>query len=168
MTNKTQRIKFEGKEYEIDVRARFIARDSNGSIWAYEASPAWNEWRGQWGYAIGDSLWCERIGEGKMFEENRPASRDSLKEVESIKIQDPAPSTDKQYAVGQRDIEQLDEGGYYTRHIYAMTHEGLYSKSDIAAELAHRDLQIDMLRLAIEKQTQIAIGILEKLNDTTL
>ena len=76
--------------------------------------------------------------------------------------------TDKQYAVGQRDIEQLDEGGYYTRHIYAMTNEGLYSKSDIAAELAHRDLQIDMLRLALEKQTQIAIGILEKLNDTTL
>lgn len=71
--------------------------------------------------------------------------------------------TDKQYAVGQRDIEQLDEGGYYTRHIYAMTHEELYSKSDIAAELAHRDLQIDMLRLALEKQTQIAIGILEKL-----
>lgn len=76
--------------------------------------------------------------------------------------------TDKQYAVGQRDIEQLDEGGYYTRHIYAMTNEGLYSKSDIAAELAHRDLQIDMLRLALEKQTQIAIEILEKLNDTTL
>lgn len=71
--------------------------------------------------------------------------------------------TDKQYAVGQRDIEQLDEGGYYTRHIYAMTHEGLYSKSDIGAELAHRDLQIDMLRLALEKQTQIAIEILEKL-----
>ncbi|QBQ77384.1 hypothetical protein WFH_00096 [Escherichia phage vB_EcoM_WFH] len=76
--------------------------------------------------------------------------------------------TDKQYAVGQRDIEQLDEGGYYTRHIHAMTHEGLYSKSDIAAELAHRDLQIDMLHLALEKQTQIAIEILEKLNDTTL
>lgn len=76
--------------------------------------------------------------------------------------------TNKQYAVGQRDIEQLDEGGYYTRHIYAMTNEGLYSKSDIAAELAHRDLQIDMLRIALEKQTQIAIEILEKLNDTTL
>ncbi|QBQ77496.1 hypothetical protein WFC_00104 [Escherichia phage vB_EcoM_WFC] len=58
--------------------------------------------------------------------------------------------TDKQYAVGQRDIEQLDEGGYYTRHIYAMTHEGLYSKSDIAAELAHRDLQIDLLKIEVQ------------------
>lgn len=168
MTNKTQRINFEGKEYKIDARARFVARDSNGTIWAYEGKPAWNKSCGQWGYAIGDSLWCKQIGNGKMFKENRPSSRDSLKEVESIKIQDPTPSTDNQYAVGQRDIEQLDEGGYYTRHIYAMTHEGLYSKSDIAAELAHRDLQIDMLRIALEKQTQIAIEILEKLNDTTL
>lgn len=58
--------------------------------------------------------------------------------------------TDKQYAVGQRDIEQLDEGGYYTRHIYAMTNEGLYSKSDIAAELAHRDLQIDLLKIEVQ------------------
>ncbi|HBN5005067.1 TPA: hypothetical protein L2Z78_004710 [Escherichia coli] len=150
MTNKTQRINFEGKEYEIDARARFVARDSNGTIWAYEGKPAWNDWRGQWGYAIGDSLWCKQIGDGKMFEENRPASRDSLKEVAAIKIQDQAPSTDNQYAVGQRDIEQLDEGGYYTRHIYAMTHEGLYSKSDIAAELAHRDLQIDLLKIEVQ------------------
>lgn len=157
MTNKTQRINFEGKEYEIDARAQFVARDSNGTIWAYEGKPAWNDWRGQWGYAIGDSLWCKQIGDGKMFEENRPASRDSLKEVAEIQIQGPgpapaapAPSTDNQYAVGQRDIEQLDEGGYYTRHIYAMTHEGLYSKSDIAAELAHRDLQIDLLKIEVQ------------------
>lgn len=163
MTNKKQRIKFEGKEYEVNARARFIARDSNGSIWLYESKPVWEERRGQWLYETCGSVWCERIDQVKTFEKNRPASRDSLQEVESIKIQDPAPSTDRQYAVGQRDIEQLDEGGYYTRHIYAMTHEGLYSKSDIAAELAHRDLQIDMLRLALEKQTQIAIGILEKL-----
>lgn len=63
--------------------------------------------------------------------------------------------TDKQYAVGQRDIEQLDEGGYYTRHIYAMTHEGLCSKSDIAAELAHRDLQIDLMKTAGEEYTVV-------------
>ncbi|QFG06835.1 hypothetical protein O157vBn_00096 [Escherichia phage vB_Eco4M-7n] len=49
MTNKTQLINFEGKEYEIDARARFVARDSNGTIWAYEGKPAWNDWRGQWG-----------------------------------------------------------------------------------------------------------------------
>ncbi|HID3476180.1 TPA: hypothetical protein ACXE5Z_003414 [Escherichia coli] len=161
MTNNRQRVKFEGKEYEIDARARFVARDSNGSIWVYEKKPSWVSKHGQWGFEIGESSWCQRIDQVKTFEKNRPASIDSLQEVESIKIQ--APSTDNQYAVGQRDIEQLDEGGYYTRHIYAMTHEGLYSKSDIAAELAHRDLQIDMLRLALEKQTQIAIEILEKL-----
>lgn len=168
MTNKKQRIKFEGKEYEVNARARFVARDSNGTIWAYEEKPIWGHECGQWKYPIGKTAWCERIAIGKMFEENRPSSRDSLQEVATIKIQDPTPSTDNQYAVGQRDIEQLDEGGYYTRHIHAMTQEGLYSKSDIAAELAHRDLQIDMLRLALEKQTQIAIEILEKLNDTAL
>ncbi|MEY6739531.1 hypothetical protein AB9B63_15915 [Escherichia coli] len=148
MTNNRQRIKFEGKEYEIDARARFIARDSNGSIWLYEAKPVWEERRGQWLYETCGSVWCERIDQVKTFEKNRPASRDSLQEVESIKIQ--APFTDKQYAVGQRDIEQLDEGGYYTRHIYAMMHEGLYSKSDIAAELAHRDLQIDLLKIEVQ------------------
>lgn len=150
MTNKTQRINFEGKEYKIDARARFVARDSNGTIWAYEGKPAWGERRGQWLYETFDSVWCERIDQVKTFEKNRPASRDSLKEVAEIKIQDPTPSTENQYAVGQRDIEQLDEGGYYTRHIYAMTHEGLYSKSDIAAELAHRDLQIDLLKIEVQ------------------
>lgn len=150
MTNKTQRINFEGKEYEIDARAKFVARDSNGTIWAYEGKPIWDGQCGQWKYAIGKPSWCELIDKGKMFERNRPLSRDSLKEVAAIKIQDPTPSTDNQYAVGQRDIEQLDEGGYYTRHIYAMTHEGLYSKSDIAAELAHRDLQIDLLKIEVQ------------------
>lgn len=42
---------------------------------------------------------------------------------------------------------QLDrDGGYYSRHVSAMTGEGLHAKSDIAAELALRDFQIDKLR----------------------
>ena len=49
----------------------------------------------------------------------------------------------------ERDIEMLDmENGYYTRHVMAMTGEGLNSKSAIAAELAYRDYIID-------KQTEI-------------
>jgi hypothetical protein len=36
-------------------------------------------------------------------------------------------------------------GRYYTDHVAAMTREGLHSKSDIAAELAYRDLKIDVL-----------------------
>ena len=43
-----------------------------------------------------------------------------------------------QYA--ERDIEQLDR--HYMVHIDAMTVEGLYSKSSIAAELAFRDARI--------------------------
>lgn len=45
----------------------------------------------------------------------------------------------KQYA--ERDIESLDEaGGFYSRHVSAMTGEGLHTKSSIAAELGHRDM----------------------------
>ena len=44
----------------------------------------------------------------------------------------------KQY--GERDAQELDAaGGHYSRHVRAMTAECLDSKSDIAAELAHRD-----------------------------
>ena len=45
----------------------------------------------------------------------------------------------KQYA--ERDIESLDEaGGFYSRHVSAMTGEGLHTKSSIAAELGYRDM----------------------------
>ena|SRR5690554_505769 len=50
----------------------------------------------------------------------------------------------KRYA--ERDIMALDAAGnYYCRHVSAMTREGLHSKSDIAAELGWRDMQIDAL-----------------------
>ena len=46
-----------------------------------------------------------------------------------------------QYA--QRD--QDAQGFHYVRHAMAMTDEGLHRKSDIAAELAHRDIQVERL-----------------------
>lgn len=50
----------------------------------------------------------------------------------------------KQYS--ERDAMELDEvGGHYFRHVLAMTAEGLHSKSDIAAELGWRDMQISAL-----------------------
>ncbi len=52
--------------------------------------------------------------------------------------------TTKQYC--ERDVMALDRaGGYYARHIQAMTTEGLESKSDIAAELGWRDMRIAKL-----------------------
>ena len=36
-------------------------------------------------------------------------------------------------------------------HVMAMTAENLHSKSDIAAELAHRDMEIDRLEKEVEK-----------------
>ena len=56
----------------------------------------------------------------------------------------------RQYA--DRDIEKLDEqGDYYIRHISAMTSEGLHHKSEIAAELAYRDMLIDKMQMQIEE-----------------
>jgi hypothetical protein len=46
------------------------------------------------------------------------------------------------YAI--RDTERLGE--HYTRHVAAMTTEGLHAKSAIAAELAYRDAEIERLR----------------------
>ncbi|BDQ36357.1 hypothetical protein SYK_07170 [Pseudodesulfovibrio nedwellii] len=47
----------------------------------------------------------------------------------------------------ERDHRHLDqEGNYYCKHVLAMTQEGLHDKSDIAAELAHRDFEIDCLK----------------------
>jgi len=37
-------------------------------------------------------------------------------------------------------------GDYYTRHVLAMTREGLHSKSQIAEELAFRDMEIDYFK----------------------
>ena len=56
----------------------------------------------------------------------------------------------KQY--DERDASALDEsGGYYIRHVSAMTKEGLHSKSDIAAELGFRDMRIDQLNHRINR-----------------
>jgi len=53
-------------------------------------------------------------------------------------------STEKLYA--ERDPMAMDESGlFYWRHICAMTKEKLHSKTDIAAELGYRDMQITTL-----------------------
>lgn len=63
----------------------------------------------------------------------------------------------------ERDIK--NQGVHYTVHLEAMTNEGLNSKSDIAAELAHRDEKIDILntynaelREALEKIKSMGCG----------
>jgi hypothetical protein len=43
----------------------------------------------------------------------------------------------------ERDV--VKQGAHYLKHINAMTKEDLHSKSDIAAELAHRDIRIKLL-----------------------
>lgn len=48
----------------------------------------------------------------------------------------------------ERNLVEL--GKHYTKHVQAMTREGLHAKSDIAAELAWRDAEIDRLRTEVE------------------
>lgn len=61
----------------------------------------------------------------------------------------------KQY--DKRNAWELDQqGGYYIRHVGAMTKEDLYYKSDIAAELAWRDYQIDLLTSSNFFQSSVA------------
>lgn len=56
---------------------------------------------------------------------------------------------EKQYA--ERNAFALDKaGGYYMRHVQAMTAERLHGKGDIAAELGHRDHRIDVLETALQ------------------
>jgi len=63
----------------------------------------------------------------------------------------------KQYA--KRDAKAM--GAVYTRHVLAMTAEGLFSKSDIAAELAWRDVKITEL----EQQLADAREMLDDTNE---
>ncbi len=64
----------------------------------------------------------------------------------------------------------IKQGQHYMNHLMAMTAEGLHSKSDIAAELAHRDIVIEdlfdiywQLLNAIEMHTDPKEDILNKL-----
>lgn len=68
-----------------------------------------------------------------------------------------------QYA--SRDIVALDrDGGHYCRHLVAMTREDLFTKSDIAAELAWRDHRIARLRHALLLAERLCNEALPKLN----
>lgn len=62
----------------------------------------------------------------------------------------------------ERDIQE--QGQHYAKHINAMTAEGLHSKSDIAAELAHRDIIIDQLRAENVKLRRAVNGADEVVN----
>jgi hypothetical protein len=54
----------------------------------------------------------------------------------------------------ERDPMQLDKmGNYYSRHVEAMTAEGLHDKADIAAELAVRDAMLDDAKAKLKEES---------------
>jgi len=55
------------------------------------------------------------------------------------------------------------QGSHYIKHLCHMTAEGLHDKSEIAAELAHRDIEIGRL----EKSLRIAAGYIFTTNGHT-
>lgn len=60
--------------------------------------------------------------------------------------------TDKKQpdALQYADRDHMALGDYYLRHVSAMTGEALHAKSAIAAELAHRDREIDRQHAELE------------------
>lgn len=54
--------------------------------------------------------------------------------------------------------DHMAQGDYYVRHVSAMTAEGLHNKSAIAAELAHRDMEIERLRAALAAPAAVPVG----------
>ncbi len=58
-----------------------------------------------------------------------------------------------------RDPRDLDQ--YYLRHVSAMTAEGLHEKHHIAAELAHRDREIDRLTGELERTRAVVAELRE-------
>lgn len=53
----------------------------------------------------------------------------------------------------QSPIDLDRAGGYYSKHVSAMTGEALHTKSDIAEQLASRDMRIDALLGALAECT---------------
>lgn len=59
----------------------------------------------------------------------------------------------------ERDTIALDEaGGYFMKHMNALTVEKLHGKAEIAAELAYRDKHIDELK----NKLKISLGYVYK------
>lgn len=64
-------------------------------------------------------------------------------------------ATESNSLYAERDIERLDEmGGYYFKHVSAMTSEDLHSKREIAAELGWRDAVIDILLDSLDEKNR--------------
>lgn len=63
--------------------------------------------------------------------------------------------TDSNNLYAERDIDVIDEiGGFYSKHVSAMTSESLHSKSAIAAELGYRDMIISELIVAMQQMIE--------------
>ena len=54
---------------------------------------------------------------------------------------------------------------HYAKHVQAMTAEGLHEKSDIAAELAWRDAQLESCNTQLAELRDVATDLLGQINN---
>ena len=66
---------------------------------------------------------------------------------------------------GNRDPE--DQGPHFMKHLDRMTVEKLHNKSAIAAELAHRDIEIDQLKTANAELVKALSDLIYYLDDVS-
>lgn len=92
-------------------------------------------------------IWIDGNSHGfEMYEEEELKNpKQILDDIEEIytKIM-----TNDGHIYAKRD--HMSQGEYYMRHVHGMTRENLRSKSAIAGELAHRDIQIDRLQAQLD------------------
>ncbi len=102
------------------------------------------------GLTVSSGWWpCDGSAEQEAWERMR--ARESITAEEAKRRAEP-----KLYA--DRDIISLDKAGnFYSKHVSAMTREGLHSKSDIAAELAFRDYEIERLRAELKSHEETVL-----------
>jgi len=57
------------------------------------------------------------------------------------------------------DVDPMTLEPHYCRHVEAMTAEGLHEKSEIAAQLAWRDQEIERLRALVRRAVDVVPGL---------
>jgi len=97
-------------------------------------------------------------GEVHIVPKERDAEFSALRDGQSVYAHPPAPEQPAQGVVDGKQYAKRDhiaQGEHFIRHLSAMTGEGLHAKSAIAAELAHRDIEIQRLIAAIASAPRV-------------
>lgn len=130
------------KDYKfVNDWANFAALDSDGTLYEFERAPE----------TLHDDDYAYRVDAGRWTQ----VSCDNDTTYRSTSLTARVPS---KLEYRERDLMELNRqpNYYYSKHVSAMTAEGLNEKSDIAAELAQRDMKISELQMTIRNIFELA------------